>query len=105
MFVRTRRVGGYQYTELVESYRHPETGKPTHRTLVRWRGLHEVAAELQATVAHVAYLERQVAGWRALQDGTRPDNPVYRKRHLARKRLAELQVRLDKQTHRLTELR
>jgi hypothetical protein len=44
-----RRTRGYQ--EVCEAYRHPETGKPTHRCIARWssgRTLDEEIAVLEA---------------------------------------------------------
>jgi hypothetical protein len=36
MFMRQHRIHGYSYTEVLESYRDPATGKPRHRVVVRW---------------------------------------------------------------------
>ena len=50
MFMRTHRIGGLDYNEVLESYRDPKTSQPKHRCVVRWRhgtGRDDIQSALQ----------------------------------------------------------
>ena len=49
MFTRAHRIGRHLYTEALESYRDPDTGRPRHRCLARWRAERSLAEEIGRT--------------------------------------------------------
>src|SRR3954454_13340086 len=70
MFTRTHRIGRYLYTEVLESYRDPETGKPRHRCIARWRAERSFAEELGRTRFAIDEANKNIAFWQGLVDRT-----------------------------------
>jgi hypothetical protein len=70
MFTRTHRIGRYDYIEALESYRDPETGKPRHRCVVRWRAERSFAEELGRTHFEIEHANEKIAYWQGLIDRT-----------------------------------
>src|SRR5690242_4730371 len=70
MFTRTHRIGRHAYTEALESYRDPETGKPRHRCIARWRAERSLAEELGRTRYAVDCANESVAYWQGIIDRT-----------------------------------
>jgi hypothetical protein len=71
MFTRTHRMGRNVYTEALESYRCPDTGKPKHRLIARWSAARTLAEELALTQHAIERATFWVAHYRAWVDGTR----------------------------------
>jgi chromosome segregation ATPase len=61
LFTRTHRVGKSVYTEVLESYRDPETGRPKHHCIVRWRGEHSLAEEIAGVRSAIEGRTRSLA--------------------------------------------
>src|SRR3954451_18508260 len=76
MFTRTHRLGRHLYTEVLESYRDTETGKPRHRCIARWRAERSFAEELGRTRFAIDLANKNVAFWQGLIDGTQ--RPLFR---------------------------
>jgi hypothetical protein len=70
MFTRTRRVGSRLYTEALQSYRDPETGRPKHLCVARWRAEHSFVEELGRTRYAIENAEKNVAYWQGIIDRT-----------------------------------
>ena len=93
MFLRTHRVGRSVYTEALESYRDPITGKPKHRCIARWRD-RSFAVALAEARAQFGNTSESRAYWQGILDGTvrprvrglrhrSPDKPREARRNLA----------------------
>ena len=65
MFTRTHRIGRHFYTEALESYRDPDTGRPRHRSLARWRAERSFAEELGRTRWKIEQATGNIAYWQA----------------------------------------
>jgi hypothetical protein len=72
MFTRTHQVRQYVYTEVLESYRDLGSGRPKHRYVVRWRGLHSLAEELEKVRAQVKEKQNEILYWQAVIRRTVP---------------------------------
>ena len=94
MFIRTRRVGRLAYTEALESYRDPATGKPKHRHIARWKADQPFAVALAQARARFGNASESRVYWQGILDGTvrpirrgmrrrSPDKPKNAIRHLA----------------------
>ncbi len=64
MFTRKHRIGRHLYTEALESYRDPDTGRLRHQCLVRWRAERSFAEELEWTQFSIEHATRNLAFWR-----------------------------------------
>jgi hypothetical protein len=70
MFTRTHRIGRHVYTEALESYRAPETGRPRHRCIARWRSERSFPEELGRTRFAIQEANRSIAYWQGVIDRT-----------------------------------
>jgi hypothetical protein len=70
MFTRTHRIGRHAYTEALESHRDPETGKPRHRCIARWRAESSLAEELGKTRFAIERASKSVAYYQGVIDRT-----------------------------------
>jgi hypothetical protein len=70
MFTRTHRIGQLLYTEVLESYRDPNTRQPKHRCLARWPASRSFEEELALRESVVACCAPQAEKWRAIADNT-----------------------------------
>jgi hypothetical protein len=79
MFIRTHRIGRHSYTEVLESYRDPDTGCPRHRCLVRWRAGRNFSQELGRTRFGIEHNTSIISYWQSIIDGTaRPGKRIGR---------------------------
>jgi hypothetical protein len=74
MFVRAHRIGKHLYTEALESYRDPCTGRPKHRCVARWRAEHTLAEELGRIRVDIALSSANCAYFQGVLDRTVPPN-------------------------------
>jgi hypothetical protein len=103
MFTRKHRVGRHLYTEALESYRDPETGRPRHRCLARWRADRSFAQELGKTRFNIERATHNLAYYKGVIDRTvRPR--LARHRKCAPASVQSWQRRLDIATAHLTAL-
>jgi hypothetical protein len=103
MFTRTRRAGKYTYTEALVSYRDPNTKRPTHRCIVRWRAPATLSEELARAEEQVETLRTDIAYWQGVIDRTvQPREWFHPKR--ARSILADVLVRITIALARLEAL-
>jgi hypothetical protein len=100
MFTRTHRMGRNVYTEVLESYRDPDTRKSRHRLIARWRAGRSLAEELALTQYAIEREADNVARHQAWVDGTRKVQHwrEHRIRQRAPERLRNAQASLDKAT-------
>lgn len=95
MFLRTHRVGRSVYTEALESYRDPVTGRPKHRCIGRWKADQPFAVALGAARFSVETATHNLAYWQGVIDRTvrpnfwkhprrAPENAKFWRRHLDR---------------------
>lgn len=66
MFTRTRRL----YTEALQSYRDPETGRPKHRRVARWAAERTFVQELGRVRYKIEAAEENIAYWQGIIDRT-----------------------------------
>ena len=103
MFTRRHRIGRHLYIEALESYREPDTGRPRHRCLARWRAERSFAEELGQTRFGIEHAASNITYWQGIIDGTvRPRVPIHRKR--AVESVRGWQRRLDDATAHLSAL-
>jgi hypothetical protein len=103
MFTRTHCIGRYVYTEALESYRDPETGKSRHRCVVRWRAERSFAEELGRIHFEIDRANKDIAYYQGIIDRT--ERPRFRK-HIkeAPKWLEHLRRNLQRQLSHFTAL-
>jgi hypothetical protein len=80
MFTRTHRIGRHLYTEALESYRDPDTGRPRHRCVARWRAERSLAEEIGRTQHAIDRATNSATYYRGVIDRTvKPRFPKHRK--------------------------
>jgi hypothetical protein len=106
MFIRTRHVGAYDYSEACESYR--KDGKPTQRVIARWPAGRSLADALDCCEVEIItcklwlYTHELLAAWQPIRLSDTPCDPGVRRNIRAarygaagyRRRLARAQRRL-----------
>jgi hypothetical protein len=96
MFTRNHRVGRHLYTEALESYRDPETGRPRHRCIARWRADRSLAVELGETRRAIASAEGNLAHYQ--ERVARRTHPLFPPRPADVRAVAEWQRQLTART-------
>jgi hypothetical protein len=80
MFTRTHHIDRHAYTEALESYRDPDTGRPRQRCLARWRAERSFAEEVGRTQFCIERAAENLAYYQGVIDRTvQPKSPKHLK--------------------------
>jgi hypothetical protein len=103
MFLRSHRIGQHLYSEALESYRDPISGKPKHRCIARWRADHSFAQEIGQTQHDIETASRNANYYQGIID--RIVRAEFRKHYNSAQTSAKFwRYRLNKSTKHLAVL-